>query len=53
MAVGIAARLQREWRYLCGLGRTLVRIRSISARSDNLICDDLEAAVDRWRAVSD
>jgi fatty-acyl-CoA synthase len=49
MAVGIAAQLRREWRYLRGLARTLIRILSISARSKNLICDDLEAAVDRWR----
>ncbi|MEO8926629.1 MAG: long-chain-acyl-CoA synthetase [Caulobacteraceae bacterium] len=48
--MGLAARLKREWRYLSGLGRTLARVRSISATSNNLICDDLEAAVDRWRA---
>jgi fatty-acyl-CoA synthase len=43
------ARLQREYRYLRGLLRTLGRVKSIAADSPNLICDDLEAAVDRWR----
>ncbi len=43
------ATLKREWRYLSGLIRTLSRIRSISPRSRNLICDDLERAADRWR----
>lgn len=43
------AKLKREWRYLRGLIRTLSRIRSISPQSRNLICDDLEFAVDRWR----
>ncbi len=42
-------RMKREWRFLAGLMRTLDRVRSISATSPNLICDDLEAAVDRWR----
>ena len=43
------ARLKREWRYLTGLARTLARVRSIKPTSRNLICDDLEAAADRWR----
>ena len=43
------ARLQREWRFLSGLLRTLARVRSITADSPNLITDDLEAAVDKWR----
>ncbi len=43
------ARLKREWRYLTGLARTLARVRSITLTSRNLICDDLEAAADRWR----
>lgn len=42
-------RLKCEWRFLQGLMRTLGRVRSIAAESTNLICDDLEAAVDRWR----
>ena len=44
-----AKRLKREWRYLAGLTRTLARVRSIKPASKHLICDDLEAAVDRWR----
>jgi len=47
--MGLAARLRREWRYLTGLARTLARVRSIGPNSRNLVCDDLEAAVDRWR----
>jgi fatty-acyl-CoA synthase len=46
--MSIVARLEREWRYLSGLVRTLGRVRSIEAHSTNLITDDLEAAVDRW-----
>ena len=42
-------RIEREWRFLTGLTRTLARVNSISATSPNLVCDDLEAAVDRWR----
>jgi fatty-acyl-CoA synthase len=45
----LQARLQREWRFLRGLSRTLSRVRSINPDSDNLLCDDLEAAVARWR----
>lgn len=41
--------LQREWRYLTGLARTLLRVRSIAPRSTNLVTDDLEAAVDQFR----
>jgi fatty-acyl-CoA synthase len=44
-----AALLRREWRYLTGLIRTLLRVRTISPGSRRLICDDLESAVDRWR----
>jgi fatty-acyl-CoA synthase len=43
------ALLRREWRYLTGLTRTLLRVRTISPDSPHLVCDDLEAAVDRWR----
>ena len=41
--------VRREARYLTGLIRTLLRVRTISPDSPHLICDDLEAAVDRWR----
>ena len=40
--------LSREIRFLTGLLRTLGRVSSIKATSKTLICDDLEAAVDRW-----
>jgi len=43
------ARLKREWLFLGGLARTLLQVRSIASESPNLITDDLEAAVDRWR----
>ena len=39
----------REIRYLRGLIRTLLRVRTIAPDSPHLICDDLEAAADRWR----
>jgi fatty-acyl-CoA synthase len=44
----LQARLKREWWFLKGLLRTLKRVKSIAPDSPNLICDDLEAAVDRW-----
>ncbi len=43
------ARIEREWRFLKGVRRTLKRIKSIGADSANLSCDDLETAVDRYR----
>lgn len=43
------ARIRREWRFLTGVSRTLKRVASIEAESANLCCDDLEAAVDRFR----
>ena len=45
----LKARLQREWRFLRGLNRTLKRVKSIASDSPNLICDDLQAAVEQWR----
>jgi fatty-acyl-CoA synthase len=42
------ARLQREMRFLQGLSRTLKRIKGIEPDSRNLICDDIEAAVDKY-----
>jgi fatty-acyl-CoA synthase len=41
--------VKREWRYLTGLARTLLRVRSIEKGSANLVTDDLEQAMDRWR----
>ncbi|HUO12923.1 MAG TPA: long-chain-acyl-CoA synthetase [Caulobacteraceae bacterium] len=46
----LASRLEREWIFLRGLVRTLARVNSIAANSPNLITDDLERAVDRWRS---
>ena len=45
----LTANLQRNWRFLRGLNRTLARVNSISHDSDNLVCDDLQAAVEKWR----
>ncbi|MDR3510319.1 MAG: long-chain-acyl-CoA synthetase [Caulobacteraceae bacterium] len=47
--MGLQARVQREFKFITALIRTLRRVGSISAQSSNLICDDLEAAVDSWR----
>jgi fatty-acyl-CoA synthase len=43
------ARIRREVKFIRGLLRTLKRVKSITPDSTNLICDDLEAAVDAWR----
>ena len=43
------ARLKRDWRFWKGLSRTLKRVKTIAKDSDNLICDDLQAAVDAFR----
>ncbi|WP_454760836.1 long-chain-acyl-CoA synthetase [Caulobacter segnis] len=42
-------KIRREIKFLKGLSRTLKRVKSIAPDSTNLICDDLEAAVDKWR----
>jgi len=47
--LNLKARIKREWRFLSGIHRTLKRIDSIRADSSNLACDDLEAAVDKFR----
>jgi len=47
--MSLKAKLQREWRFLRGLNRTLNRVKSIAPDSPNLACDDLQAAVERWR----
>ncbi len=47
--MALKAKLQREWRFLRGLNRTLARVKSIAPDSANLICDDLQEAVDKWR----
>jgi len=48
--MGLKARLSREIRFLRGLRRTLRWVSPIKPDSRNLACDDLEAAVDKWRA---
>lgn len=48
----LKAKLQREWRFLTRLNRTLGRVKSIAPDSDNLICDDVQAAVEAWRERS-
>jgi fatty-acyl-CoA synthase len=47
--MGLQARVQREFKFLRALIRTLRRVASISGQSSQLICDDLEHAVDSWR----
>jgi fatty-acyl-CoA synthase len=47
--MSLKAKLQREWRFLRGLNRTLGRVKSIAQDSENLVCDDVQAAVERWR----
>ena len=47
--MSLAGRIQREWRFLRPLFRTLNRVRSIAPDSPKLSCDDLEEAIDRWR----
>ncbi|WP_369060329.1 long-chain-acyl-CoA synthetase [Caulobacter sp. 73W] len=45
----LKARIKRELRFLKGLRRTLGRVKSIAPDSSNLICDDIEASVDKFR----
>jgi fatty-acyl-CoA synthase len=45
----LKAKIQREWRFLRGLNRTLKRVKSIATDSPELICDDLQAAMEKWR----
>ena len=45
----LSVKIKRELKFLGGLTRTLKRVKSIAPDSANLICDDLEAAVDKWR----
>src|SRR5262245_44956755 len=46
--MGLAARIAREIRFLNGLARTLWAVRKIDPESDVLICDDFEAAVEKF-----
>ncbi|UTP38899.1 long-chain-acyl-CoA synthetase [Phenylobacterium sp. LH3H17] len=45
----LKARLERDWRFMRGLNRTLKRVKTIAPSSPSLICDDLQAAVETWR----
>lgn len=45
----LRARIARELRFFKGLQRTLKWVKPIAPDSRNLICDDLEAAVDKHR----
>ncbi|MDP1632664.1 MAG: long-chain-acyl-CoA synthetase [Caulobacter sp.] len=45
----LRARIVRELRYLKGLSRTLRWVKPIAPDSKDLICDDLEASVDRHK----
>lgn len=47
--MGFGATLKRDLRFWQGLNRTLRRVKSIDRASDNLICDDLQAAVEAHR----
>ncbi|MEZ5959201.1 MAG: long-chain-acyl-CoA synthetase [Hyphomonadaceae bacterium] len=46
--MGPLKRIAREIRFLNGLFRTLMSVRKIDPDSDFLICDDFEAAVDKF-----
>jgi len=45
----LQARLKRDLKFWRGLQRTLKRVKSIDRNSHNLICDDLQAAIEQWR----
>jgi fatty-acyl-CoA synthase len=45
----LRARLARDWKFFQGLRRTLKWVKPIAPDSPNLICDDLEKAVDEHR----
>lgn len=47
--MAVKAKLEREWRFMRGLNRTLARVKSIDPDSENLVCDDMQEAVEEWR----
>lgn len=47
--MSLKSRLERDWRFARGLNRTLKRVKSIAPASPNLVCDDIQAAVEQWR----
>jgi len=46
--MGVMERIGRELKYLRKLARTLGRVRAIDPDADVLICDDFEAAIDKY-----
>jgi fatty-acyl-CoA synthase len=46
--MGVWARAGREVKFLRRLNRVLKRIKPIEPQSYNLVCDDIEHAVDKW-----
>ena len=48
MTKSMFANLAREIRFVRGLYRTLQRVKSVDADSSHLVCDDIEAAVDKY-----
>ena len=48
MAKSLTARLARDVGFVADLLRTLGRVKSISPDSKNLVCDDIEEAVDKF-----
>ncbi len=46
--MGLMAGLQREMRFIGSLNRLLRGVKGVDPASRDLICDDLERAVDRW-----
>ena len=47
--MGLLSTIKREWHYLGGVFRMLGSVKSVDPESNNLICDDLERWVDRYR----
>ena len=48
--MGPIERIRREIKFVAKLFRTLMRVRGIDPESDVLICDDFEAAVDKYES---
>ena len=46
--MGLIANIRRDIRFAKGLGRLLKRIKPVTLDSLDLVCDDLEEAVDRF-----
>ncbi len=46
--LGVWGVLKREWGFVSAVRRTLARVKSVTPESRQLVCDDLEAAIDRF-----